>query len=155
MKGIRIIWRQQKKRRPCSRRKMHRYVTWHIRCPFTAKQYPRIRAIDIWKYGSVTNSVLYSSSISGLVAVYTNNLHGLCWRESGKCPIFWWGPHPLPLFPQLAQEAEGWGERMSELEEEMRMCESSYTGMVQDAATKDESIKVCIHITALAKTTCS
>ncbi|XP_045573291.1 melanoma inhibitory activity protein 2 isoform X2 [Salmo salar] len=42
---------------------------------------------------------------------------------------------------QLAQEAEGWGERMSELEEEMRMCESSYTGMVQDAATKDESIK--------------
>uniref|UniRef100_A0A674ALG0 Melanoma inhibitory activity protein 2-like n=1 Tax=Salmo trutta TaxID=8032 RepID=A0A674ALG0_SALTR len=42
---------------------------------------------------------------------------------------------------QLVQEAEGWGERMSELEEEMRMCESSYTGMVQDAATKDESIK--------------
>ncbi|XP_036810597.1 melanoma inhibitory activity protein 2 isoform X1 [Oncorhynchus mykiss] len=42
---------------------------------------------------------------------------------------------------QLVQEAEDWGERMSELEEEMRMCESSYTGMVQDAATKDESIK--------------
>uniref|UniRef100_A0A4W5MLH5 MIA SH3 domain ER export factor 2 n=1 Tax=Hucho hucho TaxID=62062 RepID=A0A4W5MLH5_9TELE len=70
-----------------------------------------------------------------------------------KSPIVWWGPHPLPLFPQLVQEAEGWGERMSELEEEMRMCESSYTGMLQDATNKDERIKVCVHITALAKTT--
>ncbi|XP_064881830.1 cTAGE family member 5 isoform X2 [Oncorhynchus nerka] len=42
---------------------------------------------------------------------------------------------------QLVQEAEGWGERMSELEEEMRMCESSYTGMLQDATNKDERIK--------------
>ncbi|XP_045579538.1 melanoma inhibitory activity protein 2 isoform X17 [Salmo salar] len=42
---------------------------------------------------------------------------------------------------QLVQEAEGWGERMSELEEEMRMCESTYTGMLQDATNKDERIK--------------
>uniref|UniRef100_A0A8C8D159 SH3 domain-containing protein n=1 Tax=Oncorhynchus tshawytscha TaxID=74940 RepID=A0A8C8D159_ONCTS len=51
------------------------------------------------------------------------------------------GSSPSPLFPQLVQEAEGWGERMSELEEEMRMCESSYTGMLQDATNKDERIK--------------
>ncbi|KAL0969710.1 hypothetical protein UPYG_G00231200 [Umbra pygmaea] len=42
---------------------------------------------------------------------------------------------------QLVQEAEGWRERMSELEEEMRMCENSYTGMLQDASNKDERIK--------------
>ncbi|XP_019909675.2 melanoma inhibitory activity protein 2 isoform X3 [Esox lucius] len=42
---------------------------------------------------------------------------------------------------QLSQEAEGWRERMSELDEEMRMCESSYTGMLQDASDKDERIK--------------
>uniref|UniRef100_A0A673XQ11 Melanoma inhibitory activity protein 2-like n=1 Tax=Salmo trutta TaxID=8032 RepID=A0A673XQ11_SALTR len=64
--------------------------------------------------------------------------------------MLWWGPHPLPLFPQLVQEAEGWGERMSELEEEMRMCESTYTGMLQDATNKDERIKIltegCLHM---------
>ncbi|XP_030642617.1 cTAGE family member 5 isoform X4 [Chanos chanos] len=42
---------------------------------------------------------------------------------------------------QLVQEAEGWGERLSELEEEMRMCESSHTGMLEDCANKDERIK--------------
>ncbi|KAG9336640.1 hypothetical protein JZ751_002987, partial [Albula glossodonta] len=42
---------------------------------------------------------------------------------------------------QLAQEAEGWGERLSELEEEMKMCESSHRDMVDDCANKDERIK--------------
>ncbi|KAJ8411754.1 hypothetical protein AAFF_G00153920 [Aldrovandia affinis] len=42
---------------------------------------------------------------------------------------------------QLVQEAEGWGERLSELEEEMKMCESSHRDMVDDCANKDERIK--------------
>ncbi|XP_036450029.1 cTAGE family member 8 isoform X4 [Colossoma macropomum] len=42
---------------------------------------------------------------------------------------------------QLVQEAEGWGERLSELEEEMRMCERSHAGMVEDCTNKDERIK--------------
>ncbi|KAG5857747.1 hypothetical protein ANANG_G00022660 [Anguilla anguilla] len=42
---------------------------------------------------------------------------------------------------QLVQEAEGWGERLSELEEEMKMCESSHRDMVEDCANKDERIK--------------
>ncbi|XP_037398005.1 melanoma inhibitory activity protein 2 isoform X5 [Pygocentrus nattereri] len=42
---------------------------------------------------------------------------------------------------QLVQEAEGWGERLSELEEEMRMCERSHAGMVEDCTNKDDRIK--------------
>ncbi|XP_076843930.1 cTAGE family member 5 isoform X4 [Brachyhypopomus gauderio] len=42
---------------------------------------------------------------------------------------------------QLVREAEGWGERLSELEEEMRMCKSSHAGMLEDCANKDERIK--------------
>ncbi|KAJ8290305.1 hypothetical protein GJAV_G00011160 [Gymnothorax javanicus] len=42
---------------------------------------------------------------------------------------------------QLAQEAEGWGERLSELEEEMKMCECSHKNMLEDCANKDERIK--------------
>ncbi|XP_051579022.1 cTAGE family member 2 isoform X1 [Myxocyprinus asiaticus] len=41
---------------------------------------------------------------------------------------------------QLVQEAEGWGERLSELEEEMKMCERSHAGMLEDCANKDERI---------------
>ncbi|KAL1257600.1 hypothetical protein QQF64_010844 [Cirrhinus molitorella] len=42
---------------------------------------------------------------------------------------------------QLVQEAEGWGERLGELEEEMKMCERSHTGMLEDCANKDDRIK--------------
>ncbi|XP_028855899.1 melanoma inhibitory activity protein 2-like isoform X2 [Denticeps clupeoides] len=42
---------------------------------------------------------------------------------------------------QLAQEAEGWGERLCELEEEMKMCETAHRSMIEDCATKDERIK--------------
>nr|XP_021322998.1 melanoma inhibitory activity protein 2 isoform X4 [Danio rerio] len=42
---------------------------------------------------------------------------------------------------QLMQEAEGWGERLSELEEEMKMCERSHAGMMEDCANKDDRIK--------------
>ncbi len=40
------------------------------------------------------------------------------------------------------QEAEDWGERLGELEEEMKMCERSHTGMLEDGANKDDRIKV-------------
>uniref|UniRef100_A0AAY4BAA8 MIA SH3 domain ER export factor 2 n=1 Tax=Denticeps clupeoides TaxID=299321 RepID=A0AAY4BAA8_9TELE len=43
---------------------------------------------------------------------------------------------------QLAQEAEGWGERLCELEEEMKMCETAHRSMIEDCATKDERIKI-------------
>ncbi|XP_067311955.1 cTAGE family member 5 isoform X4 [Pseudorasbora parva] len=42
---------------------------------------------------------------------------------------------------QLMQEAEGWGERLCELEEEMKMCERSHFGMLEDCTNKDERIK--------------
>ncbi|KAM6972909.1 cTAGE family member 5 [Aplochiton taeniatus] len=42
---------------------------------------------------------------------------------------------------QLQQETEGWGERVSELEEEMKRSEGSYTDRLQDVAIKDERIK--------------
>ncbi|XP_048046806.1 melanoma inhibitory activity protein 2 isoform X2 [Megalobrama amblycephala] len=42
---------------------------------------------------------------------------------------------------QLVQEAEGWGERLGELEEEMKMCERSHSGMLEDCTNKDERIK--------------
>ncbi|XP_065109377.1 cTAGE family member 5 isoform X5 [Paramisgurnus dabryanus] len=42
---------------------------------------------------------------------------------------------------QLVQEAEGWTERLVELEEEMKLCESSHAGMMDDCANKDERIK--------------
>ncbi|TRZ02728.1 hypothetical protein DNTS_011103 [Danionella cerebrum] len=42
---------------------------------------------------------------------------------------------------QLLQESEGWGERLSELEEEMKMCERSHAGMLEDCAIKDDRIK--------------
>ncbi|XP_039528826.1 cTAGE family member 2 isoform X5 [Pimephales promelas] len=42
---------------------------------------------------------------------------------------------------QLVQEAEGWGERLCELEEEMKMCERSHSGMLEDCTNKDERIK--------------
>ncbi|KAM7404050.1 hypothetical protein PAMA_004461 [Pampus argenteus] len=41
---------------------------------------------------------------------------------------------------QLLQQVEGWAERVSELEEEMRRCEVAHSGMVQDVANKDERI---------------
>ncbi|XP_053701672.1 melanoma inhibitory activity protein 2 [Synchiropus splendidus] len=41
---------------------------------------------------------------------------------------------------QLRQQVEGWAERVSELEEQMRRCEVIYSGMVQDVANKDERI---------------
>ena len=37
---------------------------------------------------------------------------------------------------------EGWVERVSELEDEMRRCEAAHTGMQQDVDTKDHRIKV-------------
>ncbi|KAG7466240.1 hypothetical protein MATL_G00162700, partial [Megalops atlanticus] len=42
---------------------------------------------------------------------------------------------------QLVQEAEGWGERLSELEEEMKMCECSHRDMEDDCANKNQRIK--------------
>ncbi|XP_048830191.1 cTAGE family member 2 isoform X4 [Brienomyrus brachyistius] len=42
---------------------------------------------------------------------------------------------------QLVQEAEGWGERLSELEEEMKMCESSHKDMVEQCTSKDQHIQ--------------
>ncbi|XP_062379097.1 cTAGE family member 5 isoform X7 [Sardina pilchardus] len=42
---------------------------------------------------------------------------------------------------QLSQEAEGWGERLAELEDEMKMCESNHHRMLEDCANKDERIK--------------
>ncbi|XP_061551710.1 cTAGE family member 5 isoform X1 [Phycodurus eques] len=41
---------------------------------------------------------------------------------------------------QLRQQMEGWAERVSELEEEMRRYEMAHSGMVQDVANKDERI---------------
>ncbi|XP_034050943.1 melanoma inhibitory activity protein 2 [Thalassophryne amazonica] len=41
---------------------------------------------------------------------------------------------------QLHQQVEGWAERVSELEEEMRRCEVNHSRMLQDAANKDEHI---------------
>ncbi|KAM9777947.1 cTAGE family member 5 [Neosynchiropus ocellatus] len=41
---------------------------------------------------------------------------------------------------QLRQQVDGWAERVSELEEQMRRCEVIYSGMVQDVANKDERI---------------
>ena len=40
---------------------------------------------------------------------------------------------------------EGWVERVSELEDEMRRCESAHTGMQQGVDTKDQRIKVLTH----------
>ena len=37
---------------------------------------------------------------------------------------------------------EGWVERVSELEDEMRRCEAAHTGMQLDVDTKDHRIKV-------------
>ncbi|KAG5265519.1 hypothetical protein AALO_G00243390 [Alosa alosa] len=42
---------------------------------------------------------------------------------------------------QLSQEAEGWSERLAELEDEMKMCESNHRRMQEDCANKDERIK--------------
>ncbi|XP_037096842.1 melanoma inhibitory activity protein 2 isoform X3 [Syngnathus acus] len=42
---------------------------------------------------------------------------------------------------QLRQQVEGWAERVSELEEEMRRYELTHSGMVQDVANRDERIK--------------
>ncbi|XP_054652161.1 melanoma inhibitory activity protein 2 isoform X3 [Dunckerocampus dactyliophorus] len=41
---------------------------------------------------------------------------------------------------QLRQQVEGWAERVSELEQEMRRCEMAHSGMLQDVANKDERI---------------
>ncbi|XP_027856813.1 cTAGE family member 5 isoform X2 [Xiphophorus couchianus] len=41
---------------------------------------------------------------------------------------------------QLKQEVEGWAERVSELEEEMRRCEVAHSAMSQDVAIKDDRI---------------
>lgn len=41
---------------------------------------------------------------------------------------------------QLRQQAEGWAERVSELEAEMRRYEVAYSGMLQDVSNKDERI---------------
>lgn len=43
---------------------------------------------------------------------------------------------------QLQQQVEGWAERVSELEEEMRRFEAAHNGMMQDVANKDERIMV-------------
>uniref|UniRef100_A0A8C6WKJ1 MIA SH3 domain ER export factor 2 n=1 Tax=Neogobius melanostomus TaxID=47308 RepID=A0A8C6WKJ1_9GOBI len=40
----------------------------------------------------------------------------------------------------LRQQLDGWAERVSELEEEMKRCEHAHSGMLQDVATKDERI---------------
>ncbi|XP_060789766.1 cTAGE family member 5 isoform X1 [Neoarius graeffei] len=42
---------------------------------------------------------------------------------------------------QLEQEAEGWRERLSELEEEKRMSETSHNGMMENCVNKDARIK--------------
>ncbi|XP_059907180.1 cTAGE family member 5 isoform X5 [Gadus macrocephalus] len=42
---------------------------------------------------------------------------------------------------QLSEQMEGWVERVSELEDEMRRCEAAHTGMQQDVDTKDHRIK--------------
>lgn len=49
---------------------------------------------------------------------------------------------PQLFSPQLRQQVEGWAERVSELEAEMKRCEVAYSGMMQDVATKDERIMV-------------
>ncbi|XP_047468001.1 melanoma inhibitory activity protein 2 isoform X2 [Mugil cephalus] len=41
---------------------------------------------------------------------------------------------------QLRQQVEGWAERVSEVEAEMRRCEDAHSGMLQDVANKDERI---------------
>lgn len=51
----------------------------------------------------------------------------------------------MMVFTQLVLEAEVWNERLGELEEEMKLCESSHAGMMEDCANKDERIKVRIH----------
>lgn len=43
---------------------------------------------------------------------------------------------------QLRLQVEGWAERVSELEAEMRRREVAYSGMQQDVANKDERIMV-------------
>lgn len=45
---------------------------------------------------------------------------------------------------QLEQEAEGWKERLSELEEEKRMNETSHNRMMENCVNKDEHIKVLL-----------
>ncbi|KAK3537474.1 hypothetical protein QTP70_012053 [Hemibagrus guttatus] len=42
---------------------------------------------------------------------------------------------------QLEQEVAGWRERLSELEEEKKMCETSHNGMMENCMNKDERIK--------------
>ncbi|CAL8284834.1 unnamed protein product [Lota lota] len=42
---------------------------------------------------------------------------------------------------QLSEQMEGWVERVSELEDEMRRCEAAHTVMQQDVDTKDHRIK--------------
>ncbi|KAK0151906.1 Endoplasmic reticulum export factor CTAGE5 [Merluccius polli] len=42
---------------------------------------------------------------------------------------------------QLSEQMEGWVERVSELEEEMRRCEAAHSMMQQDVDTKDHRIK--------------
>lgn len=55
--------------------------------------------------------------------------------------------HPcfcLSFFLQLRQQVEGWEERVTELEEEMRRCEVVSSGTMEDVATKDERITVLV-----------
>ncbi|XP_066551054.1 cTAGE family member 5 isoform X6 [Amia ocellicauda] len=42
---------------------------------------------------------------------------------------------------QLLREAEGWDERLNDLAEQMRMCESSRSSMQEDCSNKDKHIK--------------
>lgn len=49
------------------------------------------------------------------------------------------------VFTQLVLEAEVWNERLGDLEEEMKLCERSHAGMMEDCANKDERIKVRMH----------
>ena len=48
----------------------------------------------------------------------------------------------ISTFLQLRQEVEGWAERVSELEAEMRRYEVAHSGMLQDVTNKDERIMV-------------
>lgn len=61
-----------------------------------------------------------------------------CWLT----PFFFFFSSPQLFSPQLRQQVEGWAERVSELEAEMKRCEVAYSGMMQDVATKDERIMV-------------
>lgn len=71
--------------------------------------------------------------------LYSSKLNSFSKMGAQDC---WLTFFPQLFSPQLRQQVEGWAERVSELEAEMKRCEVAYSGMMQDVATKDERIMV-------------